>query len=62
VDYGQLIMFPNKIPKNNRSLSKFKANQINDLSVDVYYEDDLRIVEHLREHCLKAEIVLVYSP
>ncbi len=59
VDYGQLIMFPNKVPKNYRNLAVYKADKINDLGVDVYYEDDLRIVEFLREHCLEAEIIFV---
>ena len=61
VQYRELIMFPNKKPKNFRNLAMYKAEKINDLGVDVYYEDDLRIVEYLRSHCPNAEIVFVNS-
>ena len=29
VEYKTLVMFPNKVRKNNRSLAKFKAEKIN---------------------------------
>jgi len=59
VEYGSLIMLPNGTKKTNQNLAIYKADQINDLDVDVYFEDDLQIVEFLKENCPNAEIVFV---
>jgi phage FluMu protein Com len=36
-----------------------KAEKINDLGIEVYFEDDPRIVAHLREKCPKTKIIRV---
>lgn len=59
VRYEKLVMFPNKIKKNNRSLAEYKAKVINELGVSKYYEDDTRIAEFLERNCPNAEIILI---
>ena len=59
VAYGSLILFPNKVKKTNRSLAEFKAYWINFLGVEIFFEDDMRIVEYLRENCQNTEIIFV---
>jgi uncharacterized HAD superfamily protein len=59
VVYDSLRMFPNKFPKTNKSLSEFKAYWINFLDVDIFYEDDFRIVEFLKKSCPNTEIIFV---
>ena len=61
VEYKTLVMFPNKVRKNNRSLAKFKAEKINELGIEVFYEDDERIVKYLQMMCQNALIVQVPS-
>ena len=59
VKYGKLVMYPNKIKKNNVSLAEFKAKAINELGVRKYYEDDRRIANYLIKNCPNTEIILV---
>ena len=59
VDYERLIMFPNKIKKTNQSLAGFKAKEINELGIDVYIDDDKRIVDYLKKTCPKTKIIFV---
>ena len=59
IAYDKLVMFPNKIKKNNVSLGKFKAKVINEVEVSKYYEDDQRIAEFLEGNCKNTEIVFV---
>ena len=59
VEYNTLVMYPNKIKKNNRSLAEYKASVINDLGITLYYEDDIRIADYLIENCPNTNVVLV---
>ena len=59
VDYEQLIMFPNKTKKTNRSLAEYKARVINELEITKYYEDDRRIAEYLEDNCPLTKIIFV---
>ena len=59
VIYDKLVMFPNKVRKNNRSLAKFKGKVINELGIEVFYEDDLRIVKYLKMMCQNTLVVQV---
>jgi len=59
VSHDALIMFPNKIKKNNRSLAEFKASEINRWGVDVYFEDDERIADFLIKNCPNTEIIKI---
>lgn len=59
VKFGKLVMFPNKVRKNNGSLAEYKAKVIDKLGVGKYYEDDLRISEFLKNHCPNTEIIYV---
>lgn len=59
VKYDKLVMFPNKIKKNNRSLAEYKAKVINALGIGVFYEDDEKIVKYLQMMCQNALIVQV---
>ena len=59
VEYNTLVMFPNKMRKDNRSLSQFKSSVINELGVTKYYEDDERIAKYLKEKCEETEIVII---
>jgi len=59
VKYDKLVMFPNKIRKNNRSLAEYKAKVINALGIGVFYEDDEKIVKYLQMMCQNALIVQV---
>jgi len=62
VNYKELIMFPNKIKKTNESLAKYKAETINRLGIEVYFEDDQRIGEQMKKICLNTKIILVETP
>jgi len=57
VEHDALIMYPNKLKKNNRSLAEFKATEINRWRVDKYFEDDKRIADYLIENCPNTEII-----
>jgi hypothetical protein len=59
VKYDKLVMYPNKIKKNNRSSAQYKAKVINELGVAKYYEDDVRIADYLIKNCSNTKIVLV---
>ena len=59
VSHDCLLMFPNKKPKNNRSLAKFKSMEIIRWGVDVYFEDDKRIADYLSKNCPNTEIKFV---
>jgi len=59
IQFENLIMLPNKLKKNYRNIVKFKANMINNLEIDIYYEDDVEIVKYLEKHCKNTKIILV---
>jgi len=59
VRYKELVMFPNKVKRTNRSLAIYKAQKINELNVDLFLEDDERIAQFLRDHCSNTDIVLI---
>jgi len=59
VQYKELVMFENKIRRNNRTLSIYKAEKINELNVSLYLEDDERIAQFLIDYCPNTEIVFV---
>ena len=59
VKYDKLVMYPNKIKKNDRPSAQYKAKVINELGVSKYYEDDRRIAEFLERNCPNTEIVFV---
>jgi hypothetical protein len=59
VAYDSLRMYPDKVPKTNKSLAEFKAYWINFLRIDTFYEDDIKIAEHLRQNCSGTKIVVV---
>ena len=62
VKYQQLIMFPNRKPKNNESLAKYKAETIKRLGVELYFEDDKRITDYLQKTCKNTMIVFIENP
>ena len=59
VQYKELVMYPNKIKRTNRSLAIYKAYKINKLCVTLYLEDDKRIAEFLMDYCPNTEVVLI---
>jgi len=59
VQYGELVMFPNKEKKTNRSLAKYKADTINKLGIDIFYEDDERIYGFLVDACENTDVHLI---
>ena len=59
VEYGSLIMLPNGTKKTNKSLARYKADKINQLGIEIYYEDDLRIANYLIKNCPNVEIIFV---
>ena len=61
VECGELVMFPNKTKKTNRSLAEYKAKVINDIGIDVFYEDDVRIFGYLIDNCPDVEIHLIQN-
>ena len=59
VTYDILIMFPNKVKKTNKTLAKYKSEVINNLKIDVYFEDDERIFGFLTDACPDTIIHLI---
>ena len=59
VKYGELVMFPNKVKKTNRSLAEFKSEVINKLEIDVFFEVDVRIYGFFVDACENADIRLI---
>lgn len=57
VNYREVHFFPNKVRKNNRNLAIFKKEIIEKLEIDVFYEDDVHIVEYLKKQCTNTEII-----
>lgn len=55
--YSALIMMQIGIKKNFENCVKLKAKFINELDLDIYYEDDPNILKKLRKLCPKTEIV-----
>lgn len=43
--------------KTRENIIKYKANLINKLKVDIYYEDDEIIIKNLEKLCLKTKII-----
>lgn len=62
IQYKDLILFPNKRKKNNRTLAEYKSRAINKLGLVKYYEDDKRIAEYLKKTCQNTKIIFVKNP
>ena len=45
VEFDTLVMFPNKIQKSNISLARYKSNWINELSIDLFFDDDIYFID-----------------
>lgn len=59
VNYGNLVMYPNKIRKSLNGVFKFKTKVINELGIKKYYENHRGIYNHLRENCTYAKIIFI---
>jgi uncharacterized HAD superfamily protein len=59
IKYKELIMFPNKVKKNNQTLAEYKSRAINELGITKYYEDDERIAEYLKKTCQNTKIIFI---
>ena len=59
VSHDALIMYPNKIRKDNRHLAEFKAAEIKRWWVNIYYEDDIKIANYLIKNCPNSKIVFI---
>lgn len=56
VNYSKLIMFPNGEWKTREKLIIFKMMEIVGNCIEIYYEDDEKIVEGLKKKCPKTVI------
>ena len=59
IQYGELVMFKIGLKKTLKSLCKYKSDMINRFDIEIYYEDDIKIAEYLRQNCSGTKIVVV---
>lgn len=54
-----LIMFPRGEKKSKETFDLYKSEVVNLLQLEIYFEDDPRVVENLRKNCPNTKIILV---
>ena len=59
VNYDELVMFPNKVKKNNKTLREYKAKVIKYFGIDNFFEDDERIFKHIKNECPNVNTELI---
>ena len=59
VIYRKLIMYPTGVRKSLEGVLKYKAEAINKLNVNKYYENHKGIYDYLKSHCKNTDIIFV---
>jgi uncharacterized HAD superfamily protein len=59
VNYNKLIMYPTGLRKSLEGVFKYKAEIINKLNVNKYYENHKGIYNYLKRNCRNTDIVFV---
>jgi hypothetical protein len=59
VSYRKLIMYPTGVRKSLKGVFKYKAEVINKLNVNKYYENHKGIYDYLKRYCKNTDIIFV---
>lgn len=59
INYKKLVLFSNKVKKNNFTIADFKVKKIKEYNITKYYEDNRVQFEILKKYCPNTEIIFI---